>query len=418
MVLAACGAENPNTDGVDAGTGDAGSADAAAEIDAAENPREPSRYYGNVPISMTPAGQASFTPQHIAEDSNMLVLHFDFFGVPWQEFGNDETLPPAWVAQMDSISQLQDSLALPVFLALTPLAGTRDRLAPAASGGGELVLDEGFGVRCEDIGYRGDYATLRSGYAAYVDYMIERFDPLFVALSIEVNLYAEACPEGWATMKTVLNEVYAGQKAKRGGLPIFHTFQIDSLWGAGELDSPCLGFADTCIDENLLPLADLDTDIFAISSYPLPTYVNNGKSLPDNWFSIFAEKTGLPLAIAETGYQFYPITVEHPVVADACFEALPTSGADQQAYLQRVLAAGEALDMPFVTWWGNHDLIPPQFSEPCRCEEDEAWCDFLNALGDYALLYRFFATMGLRDYDGSPRPALEPWAAAVSAAEP
>ncbi|MCB9652750.1 MAG: hypothetical protein H6729_01280 [Deltaproteobacteria bacterium] len=380
---------------------------------------EPARYFGFVPLAKDPAtGVDSFTRQEIAEDANMVTLHFDFFGIPWAEFARGEPLPAAWVAEMDRVSNLAAELGLPVFLALTPLHGTRDKLAPNASGEAELVLDQDFGVSCEVISGRPDAAVITDGYAAYVRYMIDRFAPRFVALSIEVNLYEKNCrlrgaAAAWAPMENMLNAVYASEHARHPNLPIFNTFKLEDLWDASEASDACFGYMTSCLDENLARFSGLKNDVFALSTYPLVPFVNNGASLPEAWFSAVSSRVSVPLAIAETGYQASSIQVE--LASGDCYEALPAGTADQEAWVKRVIREASQREMPFVTWWSNRDLMPTAISGDCHCASTDPWCGFLNPLpSTLSLLYKFFGSMGLRDVGGTPRAAHAPWAAEVA----
>ncbi len=377
----------------------------------------PRRYFANVPFAIDVTSGPVFSPQHIAEDSNMVALHFDFWGVPWLEFGTGAPLPPAWLAAMDRVTVLRDELKLPVYLALTPLAGRRDGLAPRASGSERLDLDGSFSPPCEPLMSRADGEVLKAGYKAYVEHMVARYAPTFLAISIEVNLYAQTCPGAWEDVKQLLNEVYAEQKARRPESPVFNTYHVDSLWEAGR-DQRCFGFSTRCLDENLLAMDGLETDVFALSSYPLAPYNDNAKRLPDEWMTIFAALTGKPLAIAETGFRAATLTIRNPTDPESCFDALPSSTTEQRLYLRKRLDDAEAAQMPFVTWWGNHDFMPAEFSEPCRCEAANIWCEILNSQpDDDALIFRFFATIGLREHDGTPRDALIDWRAAVQASQ-
>jgi hypothetical protein len=90
-------------------------------------------------------------------------------------------------------------------------------------------------------------------------------------------------------------------KSEHPALPVFQTFQIDVLWQA-DTGNPCFGFQRGCLAQNLQPLADLKSDIFAISTYPAFVFAHNGGQLPDDYFTVFAGLTSKPLAIAETGY--------------------------------------------------------------------------------------------------------------------
>jgi hypothetical protein len=332
------------------------------------------RLYGNMPLIIDPTPRDRlpfhFAAHHIAEDSSLLVVHTDFFPVPWRELAAGEAPPEAWSREMDAIRGLQERVGLPVYLALTPIEGSRDRLKFGASGTYALTQDESRSVVCEPIDQRPDYQTvIRPGYRRYVTAMIDRFQPRFVALSIEVNLYAMNCPAAWPAMKRLINETYDMVKARYRSLPAFQTFQVDALWQARDQSNPCFGFRRDCLHSNFAPLADLKTDLFAISSYPIDTYLHNGRQLPD----------------------------------------------DQAWWMGRLLADAERARMPFVVWWADEDLMPETALEPCDCQDGSVWCQLMQILdqpGRDSL--RFFGTMGLRAFDGTPGPALQLWTAAVA----
>ncbi|HEV3456453.1 MAG TPA: hypothetical protein VHG32_07820 [Thermoanaerobaculia bacterium] len=375
------------------------------------------RLYGNMPLIIDPTPRDRlpfhFAAHHIAEDSSLLVVHTDFFPVPWRELAAGEAPPEAWSREMDAIRGLQERVGLPVYLALTPIEGSRDRLKFGASGTYALTQDESRSVVCEPIDQRPDYQTvIRPGYRRYVTAMIDRFQPRFVALSIEVNLYAMNCPAAWPAMKRLINETYDMVKARYRSLPAFQTFQVDALWQARDQSNPCFGFRRDCLHSNFAPLADLKTDLFAISSYPIDTYLHNGRQLPDDYLTALAKLSGKPLAVAETGYQAATFS---GVAGGACFPGLPSSPADQAWWMGRLLADAERARMPFVVWWADEDLMPETALEPCDCQDGSVWCQLMQILdqpGRDSL--RFFGTMGLRAFDGTPRPALDLWTAAVA----
>ena len=70
----------------------------------------PSRFFGNMPLLLDPDPfhfPFHFARHHIAEDSNLLVLHMDWFPIPWKEFAAGGSLPPAWAREMDAIDALR-----------------------------------------------------------------------------------------------------------------------------------------------------------------------------------------------------------------------------------------------------------------------------------------------------------------------
>jgi hypothetical protein len=390
---------------------------ASSSLFGREGADRPLRYFANMPFSMDPSHlppQVHFTKQHLGEDDNLVALHMDWFGIPWDAFANGTPLPPAYLAEIDRIDQLRRRLALPVYLAVTPIGGTRDRLASEASGSGDLLLwNDNFGARCEDIALRRDLPDLRRAFHAYIDYLAGRFEPRFLALSIEVNLYQQICPRAWPSMRDFLNEELDVQKRERPGLPIFHTFQLDAIWEADGTASRCFGFRRECLSDNMEVLRELKTDLIALSIYPVGPFVNNGRTLPDDYISAIADLSGLPLAVAETGYLSQTLSAP---VGEACVPGLASSPDDQVWWMDRLLADAERLRMPFVVWWADEAPLPFSALAPCHCTERNVFCDFLTRIGDAALGLRFFSLMALRDYDGEPTPALERWRSAVASA--
>jgi hypothetical protein len=376
-------------------------------------PAGPSRFFANFPLIVDPTFDRlpfNFAAHHISQDSNAVALHMEWFGVPWREFAAGQNPPEAWLRQMDAIRGLEERLGLPAYLALTPIGGNRDRLAPSPQGTYALSTDDSFGARCEPIDTRPDYATvIRPGYQRYVAYMIQRFQPRFVALSIEVNMYAVTCPSAWPAMQRLLNETYDLVKQQLPGVPVFHTFQTEFLWQAEDGNSPCFGFIRDCVRANVQALASLKTDLYALSTYPAGTFVNNGRRLPDDYLTSIGTLSGKPLAISETGY---PAITFSPQFNGICFPGLSSSSEDQAWWMSRVLRDAESANMQLVVWWSNEDLLPSATTGPCDCQDGSVWCYFLRALDETSRnALRGFGTMGLREFDGTPRPvagSLEP----------
>jgi hypothetical protein len=312
--------------------------------------------------------------------------------------------------EIEALSRL---LQLPVYLAVTPIAGSRDRLAGDASGTGDrLFIDEQSMRPCERLSDRNDRTLIKTGFHAYVEDLVRRFQPRFLALSIEVNRYAAACPAAWPEMKALLNAEYNAQKRAHPDLVVFHTFQVEAAWEASERTSRCIRFRRDCLTQNLATLADLKTDLFALASYPIEAYVRNGRNLPSDYLAIFGTLTHKRLAIADTAY---PGTTMAEPSAGGCIPGLPSSSDDQDRWVERLLTDADRLSMPFVVWGTDHALLPLGALAPCRCTADNQFCAFLNALSDdERTRLRASGLSALRDYDGIPQQALTRWSAAVA----
>jgi hypothetical protein len=82
--------------------------------------------------------------------------------------------------------------------------------------------------------------------------------------------------------------------------------------------------------------------------------------------------------------------------------------------MRRLIEDARADAMPFVVWWNDVDLIPQDVATSCPCEDESDWCNLFGLLPPNGpTLFRYFGTMGLRDHDGLPRPALSDWKDAI-----
>jgi hypothetical protein len=216
----------------------------------------------------------------------------------------------------------------------------------------------------------------------------------------------------------MFNEIYTTQKALRPDMQIMHTFQADAMWNAKSDTADCFGYDEACVMEKVALVKDLSMDIFGLSMYPIWSYVTNANTLPDNYISIFQRESGHPLAIGETGWQHSTMKLDDVSDPPNCIDLLPSSEALQSWWMDRLLTEAETLDMPLVVWWSNHDILPEQVGASCVCI-NSSWCNLLNSEPPIADLgWRFFGSMGLRDYDGNPRQCLTAWQNAVAVAAP
>jgi hypothetical protein len=376
------------------------------------------RLYGTIPFgidwtALPPASPYHLNnPAHMADDANMVALLMDWFPIPWAESAAGTTPPASWTARMDEVSALVAKLGLPVYLALTPIGGNRDQLKEQAADNASGSVQ--FGQRCEDIATRADYqSVVVPGYQGFVEAMIQRFHPRYLAISVEINTYSQNCPAAWPDVKTLLNQTYDGVKQAHPDLTVLNYIQAEAAWQAGK-GQPCFGFTHSCLLQDFATYSDLKTDLFGLSAYPTASYIDNGQMLPTDYLSVFATLQSKPLAICESGYDAADLS---GIVNGRCFDGLPSTPADQQHWIRRMLGDADALGMPFAVNWTDQNLAPLADLSPCTCPDTSQFCTFLGSIGGGAAGIRFFGVQGLRDSDGTPHPALADWQAAVARAK-
>jgi len=333
--------------------------------------------FGYFPHDGTAAGvQAALDV--IRTDADLLVAHFDG-GIPWDAaLSNDfASYPQSLRDEVTGIAAARPA-GHRLYLAITPIAFLRDRLAPTLTSGGP-VYQPPWDTRSFD-----DPAVI-AAYRNHCHIMIDRFRPDYVAFGIEVNLFrqvAGAAP--YTAYLTLADSVYADLKQSYPTLPVFQTLQADAFY----VD---VGTQTSAIQQ-ILPT----TDYIAVSAYPYANAVRypdqsdaDPALLPPTFFSALHDLApGKPFAVAETGWPAEDVDAPYPVTVH--------SNADyQRAYIEFVLGETDRLGGRFASLLISRDY-------------DDFWESTLKNDPNAAIL-RLWRDIGLIDGSGTARPALAAW---------
>ena len=365
------------------------------------------------------------TEANLADDVDVVAVHQEFYGVPWEALLNNTEPPPEWMAKMQTLAQHAHAVSERVFLSISMLNGSRNSLAARTTiEAGQVKSQDNWAANCYDFASAADGAQLREAYLRYVERMVELFAPRYLNLAIEVNLFLEKCPDAAAGVVDVANAAYARAKALDPTLLAFPSFQIDHLYGYAKDSCPDGMDKDACFDRNYAQITGFERDRFALSTYP---YLQGQRvqDLPDDWFERGAARGGERALIAETGWLSTDLVAQN---GTACTTVITSNEQEAADYLTRVLSDAQRVPLELVTWWSNRDLLPAGLMTNCPCDYDATWCSvvdqFRGAAGgtltpgaDFIgeVLLKAFGTMGLRDYEGALKPKLaEPWSAARS----
>ena len=280
-------------------------------------------------------------------------------------------------------------------------------------------------LRRYDFRTAADAATKQAAYLRYVDAMVDFFQPAFLNVAIEVNLFFEKCPASTGGVIDVIDATYDSVKAKHPATLVFPSFQIDHLYGFSKDSCADPSQRDACFDAAYSVIKNIKRDRFAMSSYPYLNGTTSAVDVPADWFTRGAARGGERALIAETGWLSTPLVAK--TGAGACQTVFSFTRADAAAYVDRVLADAEAAQLDLVTWWSDEDLVTAPLMTDCPCAFDATWCTVLDIFrgppgppgvdtqffGE--ILLKAFGTMGLRDYAGVSKPELfAPWSAALA----
>ncbi|HRJ58205.1 MAG TPA: hypothetical protein PLV64_18095 [Anaerolineales bacterium] len=226
---------------------------------------------------------------------------------------------------------------------------------------------------------------IRAALKNYALWVARNFEPRYLALASEINTYMDAHPRDAQNFISLYNEIYALVKAEAPETQIFVTFQWDDL--NNMFPQPEEGNRQRLSPNwEQVEAFEPNLDVWAISSYPYFIFPR-GEDIPADYYSPLLERTSKPVAFAEGGFS---------TQAFAQFNHTPE---DQVAYLN---ALHEQLGPRMVFWVNtllndfNIDSYAREMAGQGRNPEDAA------ALGN-------FAYIGLREFDGTPKPALEVW---------
>lgn len=226
---------------------------------------------------------------------------------------------------------------------------------------------------------------VRAAFKNYTLRIVQDFHPRYLGLASEINTYMDAHPEDAPNFISLYNEVYAAVKTEAPETQIFVTFQWEDLNNA--FPQPEEGNRkkfDTNWEQ--VEVFEPNLDLWVISSYPFITF-ENGADIPADYYTPLLTRTSKPLAIAEGGF--------------ISRDAGPANGSPQSQvdYLNAIHSQiGERL-----TFWIYlilSDFNLKSYEKIMRRQGQSN--DDMNTLG-------MFTSVGLREFDGTPKPALDVW---------
>lgn len=353
-----------------------------------------------------------------AADSDVITIFPEHLGVPFYSFTLGVPPPPddPWTREMTALAAEARATGKPIMLQLT--YARVNLVSLATNNNGTLKVSSGWAPGCVNLAGAG-YKWTGKAFQKYAVWMTKLFKPKYVVTMVEPNLYYANCgrnTKSWTFIKKVANNTYNLVKRVKPNPIAFPSFNLEAIYNQ-QTD----GFDET----HYAAIADLSRDLMGIATFPW--FPRNPYLLPVDYLTRIRDRhpTEKRIAITETAWNSQTINL-FSKPTNTCSQYIYSDESFQADYLNFAIYSAFAGDFEMLTWWSHRDMIegtvlptcyppatPPSFSE---CNGD-FWC--IGVSFDRAfpplftspefgeLIFKAFGSLGLRNYDGTPKAILD-----------
>jgi hypothetical protein len=225
---------------------------------------------------------------------------------------------------------------------------------------------------------------IRNAYTNFALWVVRTFHPRYLGLASEINTYMDTHPDDAPNFLSLYNEIYGAIKVEAPETRIFVTFQWEELNNL--IPQLAGGHQPNHIDWEKVRIFEPKLDLWVISSYPFVAY-KSGAEIPSGYYNPLLLQTSKPLGVAEGGYTSRRVG------------SLPGAPEDQVSYLNAIHGQiGSRLAFWVYLLLNDFDLNSYANAMQAGGQNPKD----INTLG-------MFASVGLRNSDGSPKPAMDLW---------
>ncbi len=200
----------------------------------------------------------------------------------------------------------------------------------------------------------------------------DKYHPRFLGIGNEVNRIWMVNPQAFDLFVAAYAEIYDAVKAVSPRTQVFTVFQLELMKGGGFLVD---GARSRPPQWDLVERFAGKLDLVAFTTYPFLDY-KAPADIPDDYFREAAARVRRPIALTEVGWPSRPI-------AGAEASGYGGTPEEQAEFVRRLFTLLAGVRPSFVLWSFPHDIGPgPSVA---------------------------FASVSLRENDGTAKPALEVW---------
>lgn len=284
--------------------------------------------------------------------------------IPWSAWINNEALPADFVENIDyRVSKRDENMNL--LLSVSLLNTDRNDL-----------IEDWEEIPLSFSSWSDQH--IEDAYIAHLSYLIDRFQPDYLVLAMEVNDLLIASPSRWFEYKLLMSNVRSSIKQQYPNIRLSESITLHNLYQP-EVVNP------TAYINEITTYAQ-ESDFAAISFYPFFKGLQSGSQF-QKAFDFLHTNIDIPIAFVETNHLAEDLNVPNlslNIRSDECL---------QQIYLETLLKNAHTSDYAFIIWWAHRDY-------------DALWNTFPDDVKDIGQVWR---DTGLLDEGGNERSALEVW---------
>jgi hypothetical protein len=303
------------------------------------------------------------TYQFIGMNADIYSEQFDNY-IPWNALMNDLPLPADLTNDIASRLSLRPSgHEMMVSVSLLNIERTN------------LLVDQD--------GSLPPYTTLNdpaiaTAYIKYLKYLVSQFQPDYLVLAMEVNVFRMKQESKWTAYKSLVQTVKAALKADYPTLQMAESVTLHDWFNPAVPDAAAyISEIDSYVNQQ---------DFAAISFYPF-LKGQDTKSEFQQAFDFLHAHTTRPIAFTETGH------IAENLSVPAFNLSITGNVCEQRDYLETLLSNAHLHQYHFLIWWTHRDY-------------DELWKIFPDSTKDLGKLWK---DTGLLNENGGSRPAFSTW---------
>ena len=297
--------------------------------------------------------QKEKTYQYLAQNGD-IYMELMNINIPWSAWINNTFMPEAFVTE--TTLKLNNKIeGMPMLLTVSLLNTSRSD------------LKEDYDGTIPQYTHLYD-TTIENAYVKHLSYLIDKFDPDYMVIAMEINELKLSSETKWQEYKQLMANVRQRLKEKYPDLPLSESITLHDLYSPEGVEDV------EAYRKDVFDYVNENCDFIAVSFHPFLKDMHGYEQFQEA-FDLLNNSTDKPIAIVESSYIAENLTLLTwgvSIKSDPC---------QQDEFLQTLLLNASDNNYMFVIWWAfrDYDLLwsfcPVGVRAACRIWRDTGLLD-------------------------------------------